>query len=153
MAARRTEETMAEPKTRPTKERVSDFLARIADERRRRDCQTVHDIMAETTGAPAEMWGASIVGFGRYRQRYADGREMEWPVAAFSPRKTDLTLYLVEGFDRYPELTRRLGTFRTGKVCLYLKRLEDVDVGVLRELVAWSVERMADRRVDRSRPA
>jgi hypothetical protein len=88
------------------------------------------------------MWGPSIVGFGRYRLTYASGRSAEWPLAAFSPRKQDLTLYITPEFDQYGGLMARLGKHRTGKSCLYLKRLADVDLGVLEELVTESVARV-----------
>ncbi len=140
---------MAELKTKPTTDSVDDFLARVADEKRRADCRVVRDLMAEATGAEAEMWGSSIVGFGRYRYKYASGREMEWMVMGFSPRKGDLTLYLTQGFEPFPHLMERLGKYKTGKSCLYLKRLEDVDLNVLRELVARSVETVAAQRVDK----
>ena len=139
---------MAEAKTKPTAESVDDFIGRVADERRRNDCRTVLDLMADVTGEAPVMWGTSIVGFGRYRQRYQSGQEGEWPVAAFSPRKGDLTLYITPEFDDYPDLMPRLGKYRTGKSCLYIKKLADVDLGVLRQLVERSVARMAKHRIE-----
>ncbi len=140
---------MAELKTKPTKDSVKDFLARVADEKRRKDCQVVAKLMSEVTGAKPEMWSTSIVGFGRYRYKYASGREGEWMLTGFSPRKTNLTLYLMGGLQRAPELLEHLGKHKTGKGCLYIKRLEDVDLTVLRELVEKSVEKMADKRTDK----
>lgn len=140
---------MAELKTKPTKVSVKDFLAQVADEKRRKDCQVVLKIMSEVTGAKPELWSSNIVGFGRYRYKYASGREGEWMVTGFSPRKTDLTLYLMDGVHSFPELMQRLGKHKTGKGCLYIKKLEDVDLGVLRELVEKSVEKMADKRIDK----
>jgi hypothetical protein len=140
---------MAEIKTQPTKEKVKDFLARVTDEKRRHDCQVIVDIMSRATGAKPEMWGASIVGFGRYRYKYESGREGEWMVTGFSPRKNDLTLYIMGGFESIPELMKRLGKHKTAKSCLYIKKLDDVDLDVLRELVAKSVATMADKRIDR----
>lgn len=137
------------PKTVPTKESVDDFLGRVADERRRDECRIVRDLMAETTGAEAEMWGASIVGFGRYRYKYESGREGEWMVAGFSPRKGDLTLYVMPGVEHFPDLLRRLGKHKTGKSCLYVKRLDDIDLGVLRELLAQAAAKMAGQRADK----
>ena len=93
------------------------------------------------------MWGGSIVGFGTYRQTYANGKTGEWPVIGFSPRKADLTVYLMPGFERLQPLLDKLGRHKTGKVCLYLKRLADVDPGVLTELIESSVQGMADRRI------
>ena len=140
---------MAELKTQPTKVKVKDFLAKVADENRRRDCQVIVDIMSQATGAKPEMWGPSIVGFGRYRYKSKSGREGEWMVTGFSPRKSDLTLYLMGGFEAVPELMKRLGKHKTGKGCLYIKKLDEVDVNVLRELVRRSVATMADKRIDK----
>ncbi len=144
---------MAEPKTTPTEASVDDFLATVADERRRDDCRVVRDLMAEATGAEPEMWGASIVGFGRYRYEYESGRAGEWMITGFSPRKTDLTLYIVPGFEHFSDLIGRLGKHKTGKSCLYIKRLDDIDLDVLKELVARSVAKMERKRVDKCRPA
>lgn len=130
---------MAELKTQRTDASVADFLNAIPDAGRRADSLAVADLMASVTGAPAEMWGPSIVGFGTCRYRYASGREGEWPVVGFSPRKQNLTLYLTSGFDGYDELMARLGKHTTSKACLYIKRLSDVNLDVLRELVAASV--------------
>jgi hypothetical protein len=94
------------------------------------------------------MWGASIVGFGRCRYKYESGREGEWMLIGFSPRKGDLTLYIMPGVGHFPDLLARLGRHKTGKSCLYIKRLDDIDLDVLRELVAKSVDKMAGRRVD-----
>lgn len=140
---------MAELKTRPEETGVAEFLASIADENRRRDCEAIADLMQDVTRAAPVMWGASIVGFGRYHYRYDSGREGDWMLVGFSPRKKDITLYLMAGFDRFPELMRRLGKHRTGKSCLYVKKLDDVDRTVLRELVQSSVDAMAEQRVDR----
>ncbi|HEY7786482.1 MAG TPA: DUF1801 domain-containing protein [Pyrinomonadaceae bacterium] len=137
---------MAELKTQPTKSSVTDFINTVSDEERRKDCKAVIKIMKEVTGAKPEMWGASIVGFGRHRYKYASGREGDWPVAAFSPRKNDLTLYFMPGFQDYEDLMSRLGKYKTGKSCLYLKRLADVDANVLRKLIEKSVDALADKR-------
>ena len=136
-----------EPKTRPTGASVAAFIDAVPDERRRADCREVGLMMQTATGAPPEMWGPSIVGFGRWRLRYANGREDDWPLIGFSPRKADLVLYLMPGFEQRGDLLARLGRHKTGKVCLYLKRLSDVDPVVLRELVDASVAGMADRRI------
>jgi hypothetical protein len=131
---------MAELKTRPTGASVKQFLDSIPDENRRKDCQTVARIMKEETGKEPELWGPSIVGFGSYHYRYESGREGDWFVTGFSPRKNDLTLYIMSGFDRYDSLMLKLGKHKTGKSCLYLKRLADVDPDVLRELIRESVK-------------
>jgi hypothetical protein len=130
---------MAAPKTRPTKASVAAYIRRLPDERTRADCLTLVALMEKVTGEKAVMWGPSIIGFGTYRLAYADGSEADWPIAGFSPRKQDLTLYLMGVFDRRADLMKKLGKHRTGKVCLYIKRLADVDMKVLKELVAASV--------------
>lgn len=140
---------MAEPKTTPTKDSVDDFLDTVADEGRRNDCRVVRDLMAEATGAEPQMWGTSIIGFGRYRYQYASGREGEWMITGFSPRKGDLTLYIMPGIEHFPDLMKRLGKHKTGKSCLYIKKLDDIDLSVLKELVAQAVEKMAGKRVDK----
>jgi hypothetical protein len=128
-----------EPKTRATSDSVEEFLAAVADERRRRDALAVCALMAEVTGEPPRMWGASMVGFGQHHYRYASGHEGDTFLIGFAPRRTALTVYLMDGFDGREELLARLGKHSTGKACLYIKRLDDVDVDVLRELVAASV--------------
>lgn len=133
---------MAELKTKQTTASVAEFIAAIADEDRRADCEAILSLMAAVTGEEPAMWGTSIVGFGSYRYKYASGREGVWPLTGFSPRKRNLTLYIMTGFDRYPELIANLGTYTTGKSCLYIKRLADVDIDTLRELVEASVRRM-----------
>jgi uncharacterized protein DUF1801 len=130
---------MAEPKTRPTQASVAAHIRKLPDERTRADCLTLVALMEKVTGEKAVMWGPSIIGFGTYRLVYADGSEADWPIAGFSPRKQDLTLYLIGVFDRRADLMKRLGKHRTGKVCLYIKRLADVDMKVLKELVTASV--------------
>ena len=130
---------MAEPKTRMTRASVAAFLDKTTDGARKKDCLAVLDMMKKVTKAEPRMWGTAIVGFGTYLQEYADGKVMEWPVVGFSPRKQNLTLYLAPGFEGYDELMKKLGKCKTGKVCLYLKSLEDVDVKVLKRLVAGSV--------------
>ena len=105
--------------------------------------------MRDATDAEPTMWGKSIVGFGRYRYKYASGRQGEFMLTGFSPRKNDLTVYIIPGFDRYGDLLDKLGKHRTGKSCLYLKRLSDVDLSVLQTLIQKSVQAMASKRVDK----
>jgi len=131
---------MAELKTKKTTASVPAFLASIADERRRKECKTIARIMKEATGAAPKMWGTSIVGFGSYHYKYASGREGDWFLTGFSPRKQNLTLYIMDGFRNREKLLGRLGKYKTGKSCLYINKLEDVDVDVLREIVERSVE-------------
>jgi hypothetical protein len=138
---------MAEPKTKPTVESVSAFLEKVSDKTRREDCFAVIDIMKDVTKEEPEMWGTSIVGFGRYHYKYESGREGDWMITGFSPRKGDLTLYIMGGFDESPGLMKRLGKYKTSKACLYIKKLADVDLKVLRQLVEKSVKKMADKRI------
>jgi len=134
---------VAEPKTRPTDADVGAFLESVADERRRDDAKAVCRLMQEVTSEEPVLWGTSIVGFGSVRLRYASGRELDWPVTGFSPRKTATTVYLMDGFEERSDLLARLGPHSTGKSCLYLTRLSDVDLAVLRELVSESVRHVA----------
>lgn len=129
---------MAEAKTRPTKASVAKFLNAIENEQRRADCKAISAMMKRITGEKPVMWGEYIVGFGSWNMSYADGSVMDWPTVAFSPRKQALTLYVITGKEK-PEMMKRLGKHTTGKVCLYIKRLSDVDVKVLEELVTQSV--------------
>lgn len=133
---------MSDLKTAPTEASVDQFLDGVADPSRRDDCRTLLEMMARVTGEPPRMWGASMVGFGSYHYRYASGREGDWLLTGFSPRKNDLPVYVMAGFDRYGDLMSRLGKHRTGKSCLYIKRLSDVSPDVLEELVRESVEHM-----------
>ena len=139
---------MSELKTRPTTASVSEFLA-LQPDPRRVDCEAVLAMMEAATGEQAEMWGAAIVGFGRYAYSGSSKKVMEWPIVGFSPRKTDLTLYLMPGFEGRAELMARLGKHKTGKSCLYLKKLADVDARVLRELIDCSVRGMESQRIRR----
>ena len=136
---------MSANKTRPTTASVDAFIGRVADPQMRADSRAVAAMMAEITGAEARMWGDSIVGFGSYHYRYASGREGDFMEAGFAPRKRALTLYVVAGFADCADLLGRLGMHTTGKSCLYLKRLADVDQAVLRELVARSVAHIRQR--------
>lgn len=138
----------SEPVTRPTDADVEAFLATVENETRRNDAHHLIELMTEVTGEPPVMWGPSIIGFGSYHYRYATGREGDAPLAGFSPRKQNLVIYLVGGYeDRYAKLLEQLGPHKTGKACLYLKRLADVDLEALRTLVERSVR--FGRGVDR----
>lgn len=140
---------MAELKTKPTMQTALEFLtATVSDDQRRADCITLIELMQKATGCKPVMWGASIVGFGKYRYRYASGREGDWMLTGFSPRKNDLTLYFISGFDNSPELMENLGKYKTGKSCLYLKQLADVDQKILKQLIDASVKAMASQRVE-----
>ncbi|MET0392864.1 MAG: DUF1801 domain-containing protein [Chitinophagaceae bacterium] len=132
---------MAEQKTRPTVQPVEDFLNGIADERLRQDCFAVLKLMKKVTGAKPNMWGPGIVGFGQYHYKYESGHEGDMCLTGFAPRKPNiLTLYVLAGFPGQTELLEKLGKHKTGKGCLYLKKLEDVDQDVLAKLISGSVE-------------
>ena len=133
---------MAELKTKPTKVSVEKFLDGIADETRREDCFKVAQMMEEITGEKPVMWGPSIVGFGSYHYKYASGREGDWPIAAFSPRKKDLTIYIMPSIQQFSELTEKLGKHGSAKSCLYIKRLSDVHVPTLKKLIRLSIKTM-----------
>lgn len=134
---------MAELKTKQTKASVKDFLNQITDEERRKDCFAVAKLMEEITGEKPKMWGPSIVGFGIYHYKYASGHEGDWPITAFSPRKRDLTLYIMPGFQlRNAELMKQLGRHSTGKSCLYIKRLSDIHMPTLKKLIKESLKDM-----------
>jgi hypothetical protein len=129
-----------DPKTVPTSADVDAFLEAVPNEQRRADAHVLLELMRSVTGKPPVMWGPSIVGFGSYHYRYESGRTGDAPLAGFSPRKANLVVYLVGGFeDRYPKLLEQLGPHKSGKSCLYLKRLADVDLGVLRQLIERSM--------------
>ncbi len=134
---------MAEAKTKPNDQSVEGFLNKVPDEKKRQDSFAILELMKQVTGEEPIMWGDSIVGFGTYKYKYASGKEGEWPVTGFSPRKQNLTIYIMSGFDEYDELLENLGVHSTGKSCLYIKKLEDVDQDVLCELVGKSVDHMA----------
>ena len=137
---------MTDAKTKATTVTFDDFLATSIDPTRHGDCRALAAMMQAATGEAPVLWGA-IVGFGRYRCQYESGREGEWPIVAFAARKTELTLYIVPGFDHFDALLGKLGKHKQGKVCLYIKRLADVDVAVLETIIVASVKAMASKRV------
>ncbi len=139
--------SQSSPKTVATTASVENFIAAVAEPSRRADCYALLRLMEGATGEKACLWGSAIVGFGSYRYALANGSTGESPVVGFSPRKNDLTVYIVPGFDRYQALLAELGKHKTGKVCLYLKRLADVDMAVLKDLVESSVSDMAPKRL------
>src|SRR5687767_11907396 len=131
---------MAEPKTKKTTAGVEEFINTIEDETRRDDCFAVLALMKSITKSEPAMWGNSIVGFGTYHYIYASGQEGDWPVTAFSPRKQNLTLYIMPGvFEKYPELMKKLGKCKTSKGCLYVKRLDDLHLPTLKKLIKISL--------------
>jgi hypothetical protein len=139
---------MAELKTKLNDGDVHAFLNSISDEKKRQDSFAILKLMQEATNAKPKMWGDSIVGFGSYHYKYASGREGDWFLAGFSPRKQNLTLYIMPSFEKYETLLNKLGKHSTGKSCLYIKKIEDVDLDVLKELVERSVQHMAKANAD-----
>jgi hypothetical protein len=130
---------MAELKTKETKASVNGFLKKISDDRRRKDAQAILEIMQSVTKEEPKMWGSSIIGFGRLHYKYESGREGDWFKAGFSPRKDSFTLYLCGGFEPHKDLMQKLGKYKAGVGCLYVKRLEDIDERILKQLVERSV--------------
>ena len=135
--------TKAENKTQATVAHVEDFVTGIADENQRADARSLIAMMTRLSGEPATMWGPSIIGFGRYRYRYNSGREGEMCRIGFSPRKGQTVLYLIDGFKGHAELMAKLGKHKTGKSCLYVKRLSDIDLVVLEDMCRSSLAYMA----------
>lgn len=133
---------MAENKTKPTKVSVTAFINSIEDKQKRLDARKVAAMMREATGSRARMWGSNIVGFGEYHYQYDSGREGDFLITGFSPRKQALTLYVIPGFRHFEPLMNKLGKYKTGKSCLYIKRLADVDEKVLKQLIVGSVNHM-----------
>ena len=133
---------MAELKTKVSDASVDDFLNSVPDERVRADCRDIVAMMEKATGAPPRMWGTNIIGFGSYHYTYASGRTGDWPLIGFAPRKTNITLYIMAGFEQYDALLAKLGKHSTGKSCLYIKRLSDVHLPTLKKLVEASVKHM-----------
>ena len=139
---------MAELKTKKNDASVAAFLDTVDDPKRRADCWALVELMQDVTRMPPAMWGTSIIGFGSYRYEYKSGRTGEWFVVGFSPRKRNLTLYLMGGLKALAPILERMGTHSCGKGCLYLKRLSDHDPAILRELVEASVLRLEPQRTD-----
>lgn len=132
---------MAELKTKPTGASVKAFLQSIPDAGRRKDCTTIARMMSRITGSKPRMWGPSIVGFGAHQYTGSNGKSVEWFQTGFSPRKANLTLYIMSGFSGREALMARLGKHSTGQSCLYLKSLDDIDLSVLELLIEKSLER------------
>ena len=135
----------AELKTKMSDASVEDFLNGVADEQQRADSFKVLELMKRVTGEEPKMWGPAIIGFGSRTLKYDSGRELEWMLTGFSPRKGNLTLYIMDGFAKYDELMAKLGKYKTGKSCLYIKRLADVNEKLLKNLVEDSVKHIKSR--------
>lgn len=136
----------AQIQTVPTDSDVAEFLARITDDQERRDSETLIEMMQKISGKPPVMWGPAIIGFGSHHYKYASGREGDMPEIGFSPRKGKLSLYILDDAAKYPEIRKRLGKYTSSKACLYIKKLSDVDIKVLEELIT-AAYRDVDRRV------
>lgn len=136
---------MAENKTKPTQMSVTEFINSIDDEDRRKDVKKIAAMMRKATGKKAKMWGPSIVGYDQYHYKYDSGREGDFMITGFSPRKQSLTLYVMPGFKGFDELMKKLGKHKTGKSCLYINRLSDVDEKVLEKLITESVKLMRQK--------
>lgn len=137
---------MAELKTTKNDANVAAFIANVELEQKRQDCEKIIEIMSAITKSEPVMWGSSIVGFGHYHYVYESGREGDWMLCGFSPRKQNLVLYIMSGFSEYDELMSKLGKYKTGKSCLYLNKLSDVDLTVLKALIKRSVAHMKKER-------
>ena len=126
---------MAELKTKKNEASVTKFLDGVKGEKKRQDSYTILKLMQKITKAEPKMWGTSIIGFGSYHYKYASGREGDWFVTGFSPRKQNLTLYIMSGISKYTDLLKKLGKFKTGKSCLYINKIEDIEIKILKELI------------------
>ncbi len=133
---------MAENKTKPTTKSVPEFLNQIADPKRKEDCLAIAEIMERLSGSKPKMWGDSIVGFGDYRYKYASGREGDWFLVGFAPRKQNLSIYIMGYLEFYSDILEGLGKFKHGKGCLYINKLEDIDLDVLDNLITTSIKRL-----------
>ncbi len=134
---------MSELKTKLNDQDPNAFLEKIKNDKKRQDSFSILELMKAVTGAEPKMWGDSIVGFGSYHYKYASGREGDWFLVGFSPRKQNHTLYIMSGFDQYETLLSQLGKHKTGKSCLYINKLEDVDQDVLKKLITLSIAHVA----------
>ena len=133
---------MAELKTNETKLSVTKFIGKVEDDQKRQDSQAILKLMKQVTKEEPKMWGGSMVGFGRFHYKSDSGREGDWFLTGFSPRKQNLTIYITPGFDKYESLMKKLGKHKTSKGCLYIKKLEDVDMKVLKQLIKQSYQDM-----------
>ena len=130
----------ANNKTTENNDSVAAFVKKITDADRRKDCQAIIDIMEKQSGFPSKMWGSAIIGFGTYHYKYESGREGDAPLVGFSPRKTEFALYLSSEFDKRDELLKQFGKHKTAKACVYVKKLEDVNVDVLKKMISNSIK-------------
>ena len=136
---------MAELKTKQTELSVENYINAIADQQRQADCRIIIDMMKRITGDEPKMWGDSIVGFGNTHLKYESGRELEWFKTGFSNRKDAITLYSMYGFITQPELMQKLGKVKTGKGCLYIKKISDIDLNILEQMLVNYLQKMCDK--------
>jgi hypothetical protein len=136
---------MAELKTKVNEASVNKFLNSVADKQKREDSYVILELMKKITKFEPKMWGSSIVGFGSYHYKYESGREGDICLIGFSPRKQNLTLYIMSGFSKYGDLMKKLGKYKTGKACLYINKLDDIDIKVLKELINESVKTLKNK--------
>lgn len=133
------------PKTRANESSVDAFVDSLSDLRQQEEAKQLIKLYREATQNEPVMWGDSIIGFGQFPIKYADGRELDWLMTGFSPRKGKFSLYIMDGFDKYAELLNRLGKYKTGKSCLYVKKLADIDSAVLSSLISASCRTIRER--------
>jgi len=131
---------MAEAKTRPTEQSVETFWDTVSGEKVSDDCRAIIQLMEKVTAEKPRMWGPSIVGFGSYHYKYESGHEGDICLTGFSPRKQNLSLYVLAGFPGQEAVLRKLGKYKVGKGCLYVKKLEDIDIGILETLISKSID-------------
>lgn len=137
---------MAELKTRVNQADVTKFINSVADERQRADCIALVEVMRSVTKQEPKMWGAGMVGFGSYHYVYASGHEGDWFWTGFAPRKGEITIHIMAGFDAFPDLMKQLGKYKIGKSCLYVKKLEDVHMPTLKKLIRESVKHISKKK-------
>jgi len=135
---------MSTNKTQPTAASVTEFINAVENEQKRKDAFEVLEMISAITGEQPVIWGPSLIGFGKYHYNYESGREGDFFIAGFSPFKTALTIYILSGMSKFPNLMAKLGKYKTGKSCLYLKKLDDIDRPVLKELMSESVKWMKE---------
>ena len=136
---------MADLKTKPNNASVGAFLKAVDDETKLKDCHRIIEIMQQITGHPPKMWGSGIIGFGSYHYVYESGREGDWPLTGFSPGKQNISLYIMSGFGDYEKQLANLGKHKTGKACLYVKKLEDINTSILKEMIEESVQKISKK--------
>ncbi len=133
---------MAELKTKPNNKNVKQFLDSLENEKRKKDSYQLLKLFKEITKKKPVMWDDTIIGFGSYHYKYKTGREGDWPVTGFPPRKQNLSIYIMLGFSNYQDMMNKLGKYKTGRSCLYVNKLEDIDMKILKQLLAESITDM-----------